>query len=157
MWMVCWQNNDDVPDGGKCISTLLRDGNYDYYTNEVHWHGIGGTGVNNGLTPPANHTLPASMYLTSKPAFFGSTTWPWVDGSTPATHSRDNSPPERATTPEPPTRCRGRIGSQGPTGPSAQAVDPGGFRFPAIEPYGCSRCRPGPGRRKNRACRSGDV
>ena len=81
MWMVCWQNNDDVPDGGKCLSTLLRDGNYDYFTHEVHWHGIGGTGVNNGLTPPANHTLPASMYLTSKPAFFGSATWPWVDGS----------------------------------------------------------------------------
>ena len=81
MWMVCWQNNDDVGDGGKCQSTLLRDGNYDYLTKEVHWHGVGGTGVNNGLTPPAKSTLPASMYLTSKPAFFGSTPWPWVDGS----------------------------------------------------------------------------
>jgi hypothetical protein len=70
-----------VPDGGKCLSTLLRDGNYDYFTNEVHWHGIGGTGVKNGLTPPANDILPASMYLTSKPAFFGSDPWPWVNGS----------------------------------------------------------------------------
>jgi hypothetical protein len=82
MWMVCWQNNDSVPDGGKCQSTLLRDGNFDYFSKEVHWHGIGGSGVNSGLTPPANSTLPASMYLTSKPAFFGSSLWPWVDGST---------------------------------------------------------------------------
>ena len=81
MWMVCWQNNDNVGDGGKCQSTLLRDGDYNYVTKEVHWHGVGGTGVNNGLTAPANSTLPASMYLTSKPAFFGSNPWPWVDGS----------------------------------------------------------------------------
>jgi hypothetical protein len=29
-------------------------------------------------------TLPASLYLSSKPAFFGTDTWPWVDhtGST---------------------------------------------------------------------------
>jgi hypothetical protein len=81
MWMLCWQNNDNTPDGGKCLSTQLRDGNYDYLTGKVHWHGIGGTGANNGLTPPANDILPASLYLTSKPAFFGTTTWPWVNGS----------------------------------------------------------------------------
>jgi hypothetical protein len=81
MWMVCWQNNDNVPDGGKCLSTILRDGNYDYLSKKVHWHGIGGTGVNNGLTPPANSALPTSMYLTNKPAFFGTSTWPWVDGT----------------------------------------------------------------------------
>ena len=80
-WLLCYQNNDDIPDGGQCLSTVLRDGNFDYYTGEVHWHGIGGTGANNGLTPPADSTLPDSMYLTSKPAFFGSTTWPWVNGS----------------------------------------------------------------------------
>jgi hypothetical protein len=49
MWMVCWQNNDSASDGGKCLSTLLRDGNYDYFTGKVHWHGIGGTGASNGL------------------------------------------------------------------------------------------------------------
>jgi hypothetical protein len=63
IWMLCYQASDDVPDGGKCLSTVLRDGNYDYFTHEVHWHGIGGTGVTNGLTPPPNATLPASMYL----------------------------------------------------------------------------------------------
>jgi len=81
-WSLCNLNADDnVPDGGLCLSTVLRDGNYDYYSNEVHWHGIGGTGVNNGLTPPTDDILPDSLYLTSKPAFFGTTAWPWVNGS----------------------------------------------------------------------------
>ena len=83
-WLICYQNNEDVSDGGQCLSTVLRDGNYDYFTNEVHWHGIGGTGVNNGLTPPADATLPDSLYLSSKPAFFDSNPWPWVDGSNAA-------------------------------------------------------------------------
>ncbi|MFL6117523.1 MAG: pectate lyase, partial [Catenulispora sp.] len=84
MWMICWQNNDSTGDGGKCLSTQLRDGNFDYATGKVHWHGIGGSGAGNGLTPPANATLPASMYLPAKPAFFGTRTWPWADGSNPA-------------------------------------------------------------------------
>jgi hypothetical protein len=85
MWLLCYLNNNTVSDGGQCMSTVLRDGNFDYLTNQVHWHGIGGTGVNNGLTAPANHTLPASLYLTNKPAFFGTNTWPWVDGTNPTT------------------------------------------------------------------------
>jgi hypothetical protein len=78
IWVICSATDAD---GGKCLSTLLRDGNFDYFTGKVHWHGIGGTGVNNGLTPPANSALPTSMYLTNKPAFFGTSTWPWVDGT----------------------------------------------------------------------------
>ncbi len=49
------------------LSTLIRGGNFDYLTNSVHWE---------TLTPQA---LPNSLYLTSKPAFFGSSPWPWVD------------------------------------------------------------------------------
>ena len=45
---------------------MLRDGNFDYFTKEVHWRGIGGTGAGNGLTPPADSTLPASLYLASE-------------------------------------------------------------------------------------------
>jgi hypothetical protein len=78
IWVICAASD---PDGGKCASTLLRDGNFDYFSGKVHWHGIGGTGVNNGLTPPANSTLPNSLYLSGKPAFFGNNTWPWVNGS----------------------------------------------------------------------------
>jgi hypothetical protein len=86
MWMMCYHSSgyETASDGGKCLSTQLRDGNFDYVTGKVHWHGIGGSGQNNGLTPPANSTLPASMYLTAKPAFFGSNPWPWVDGSNAA-------------------------------------------------------------------------
>ncbi len=62
-------------------ATVQRDGNYDYFTNQVHWHGVGGTGQDSGLTPPSDATLPSSLYLASKPAFFGSNPWPWVDGS----------------------------------------------------------------------------
>ena len=63
-----WEQDADP----KTISTLIRGGNYDYLTNSVHWENI------------APQTLPNSLYLSLKPAFFGSYTWPWVDptGST---------------------------------------------------------------------------
>jgi hypothetical protein len=61
-----------VPDP-QTLATVIRDGNYDYLTNSVHWHNTAG-----------GYTIPNSLYLSSKPAFFGSYTWPWVDaiGST---------------------------------------------------------------------------
>ena len=59
-----------VPDP-RTLSTVIRDGNYDYLTNSQHWHNT-----------PGGFTIPPSMYLSSKPAFFGSYTWPWVDPAT---------------------------------------------------------------------------
>jgi hypothetical protein len=53
---------------------MIRDGNYDYLTNSQHWHNT-----------PAGFTIPNSLYLTSKPAFFGANSWPWVDPVTGAT------------------------------------------------------------------------
>ncbi len=53
---------------------IIRDGNWDWVTNSQHWDD----------TPT---TIPNSFYLLSKPTFFGSNTWPWVDpttGSVPA-------------------------------------------------------------------------
>ena len=47
-------------------STTLRDGNFDYLTNEVRWD-------------RGARALPPSLYLSSKPAFFGNNPWPWVD------------------------------------------------------------------------------
>ena len=47
-------------------TAVLREGNFDYVSNLVHWDTV----------PQA---LPDSLYLTSKPAFFGSYTWPWVN------------------------------------------------------------------------------
>jgi hypothetical protein len=53
------------------LVTALRDGNFDYVTNSVKWD----------RTP---QTIPDSLYLKAKPAFFGNCKWPWVDslGST---------------------------------------------------------------------------
>lgn len=78
-------SGETADDGGVALATILRDGNFDYVTDQVHWHGIGGTGSGNGLTPPTSSTLPDSLYLSSKPAFFGAIAWPWVDGSNAVT------------------------------------------------------------------------
>ena len=51
----------------KVLSTVLRGGNFDYVTNTVHWESI------------APQTIPNSLYLSAKPAFFGAYAWPWVD------------------------------------------------------------------------------
>ncbi len=56
-----WSQDPDP----KVRSTVLREGNYDYVSNQVHWD-----------TSP--QTLPPSLYLTSKPAFFGDDPWPGV-------------------------------------------------------------------------------
>jgi hypothetical protein len=50
------------------VSTVIRDGNYDYLTNSVHWHNT-----------PGGYAIPNSLYLSAKPAFFGNYTWPWVN------------------------------------------------------------------------------
>ena len=78
----CTNGWGKTPDA-TAVTTTLRDGNFDYLTHQVHWHGVGGTGVGQ-TTPPAASTLPNSLYLTGKPSFFGSNPWPWVDGSNAA-------------------------------------------------------------------------
>jgi hypothetical protein len=60
-----------VPDP-QTLSTVIRDANYDYLTNSVHWHDT-----------PAGYALPSSLYLSGKPAFFGTYAWPWVDATGP--------------------------------------------------------------------------
>jgi hypothetical protein len=65
MWQLQYDPGNNQPDT-KVMSTIIRDGNYDYSTNSIHW--LSGA-----------KTLPPSLYLSSKPAFFGTLTWPWVD------------------------------------------------------------------------------
>ena len=86
MWNVGYNNTDEngdpdwnQPNDTTTIGLTIRDGNFDYVSNEVRWHGEGGD-VGDGT--PA--TLPDSLYLDSAPAFFSGYTWPWVDavGST---------------------------------------------------------------------------
>lgn len=79
IWSPGWDDwTPQTPMDANVLTSLLRDGNFDYKTNQVHWHGIGGSSLGD-TTPPAISTLPSSLYLSSKPAFFGSNTWPWVD------------------------------------------------------------------------------
>jgi hypothetical protein len=64
-----------VPES-KTLTTIIRDGNYDFVTNSQRWHNT-----------PGGFTVPSSMYLSSKPAFFGNNPWPWLDPSTGATYT----------------------------------------------------------------------
>ena len=66
IWMLGWDDWAPYPSDPKVKATVLREGNFDYLTNLVHWD-------------TAAQTLPPSLYLAGKPAFFGSSTWPWVD------------------------------------------------------------------------------
>jgi hypothetical protein len=86
----------------QVAGTALRQGNFDYYTNQVRWD-------------TTAQAIPNSMYLTSKPAFFGNCTWPWVDptGSTklhvlPARARFDGNPNAcgSASVPSAPTQLR---------------------------------------------------
>jgi hypothetical protein len=52
----------------QVVDTLLRHGNFDHVTGRVQW---------DGKNPV--RSLPASLYLSEKPAFFGTAPWPWVD------------------------------------------------------------------------------
>jgi hypothetical protein len=56
----------------QASASTLRHGNFDYVTNGVRWD-----------PSVAEQSLPPSMYLTSKPAFFGSNPWPWIDPAGP--------------------------------------------------------------------------
>lgn len=61
-------------------STLFRWGNYDTVNAAVRWN----TGeVPSGISPypnpvPSSQTLPDSLYLSAKPAFYGSNPWPSI-------------------------------------------------------------------------------
>ena len=59
MWGGNWDN-------GYAKAHVWRDGNWDSVNGKTIW-------------ASGPRTLPPSLYLSSKPAFFGSRTWPWVD------------------------------------------------------------------------------
>lgn len=64
---------DQAPDP-KVRATVLREGNYDFVTDQVHWD-------------THAQPIPDSLYLASKPPFFGALPWPWVDPvGTPKVH-----------------------------------------------------------------------
>lgn len=70
MWRVGYTPNDwEAQPDARVVSTTHRHANFDYATSSVHW------------ASGYDQTLPASLYLTRKPAFFGSRPWPWVDAT----------------------------------------------------------------------------
>jgi hypothetical protein len=58
---IHWEQDADP----KVLATVFRDGNFDWLTGQIRWN-------------TAAHSLPPSLYLTAKPAFFGALPWPWV-------------------------------------------------------------------------------
>jgi hypothetical protein len=71
IWALGWDGAKPYPTDARVAATTLRHGNFDYVTNTVKW--------DPSIT---SHTLPNSLYLTHKPAFFDAGrdyTWPWVD------------------------------------------------------------------------------
>jgi hypothetical protein len=68
LWRLGYTPKDwNAPADARVISTTHRHGNFDYATGAVHW------------ASGFEQTLPSSLYLRSRPAFFGSSPWPWVD------------------------------------------------------------------------------
>jgi hypothetical protein len=64
------------------VDTITRTANWDWLTKAMHCYGTGTTDLGcSGVT------VPNSFYLASKPAFFGTQTWPWVDPTTGATYT----------------------------------------------------------------------
>src|SRR5258708_37825475 len=78
IWQVAYDATNQWTQEAEpgALSTVIRDGNYDFLTNSQRWHNT-----------PGGFTIPNSLYLTAKPAFFGSNPWPWVDPSTGATYT----------------------------------------------------------------------
>ena len=75
-----------TPGGAGPVDALSQSstyihGTYDYISKTTQWD------ANN-----TDHILPASLYLTSKPAWFGDRPWPPIDPATPATAVATNLP-----------------------------------------------------------------
>src|SRR5207245_9057026 len=69
MWRLGYNpENWSAPPDTTVTATVIREGNFDYATNKVHWS-------------DGPRALPESLYLSGKPAFFGSDPWPWVDAN----------------------------------------------------------------------------
>jgi hypothetical protein len=71
IWLLGWDDGGPQPYDPQTAATAIRHGNFDYLTNSVHWD-----------PSISTQTLPNSLYLSGKPAFFNAGrgyVWPWVD------------------------------------------------------------------------------
>jgi len=74
-WLMGWNDKSPYTIDAKVPATAIRNGNWDTLLGQQTW-----------LNGPAE-PLPDSLYLSAKPAFFGSNSWPWVDPKTGATYT----------------------------------------------------------------------
>ena len=70
IWLLGWNPIQPYTVDPKVAATAIRDGNWDSFLSQQTW-----------LTSAAA-PLPNSLYLSCKPAFMGSNTWPWTDPTT---------------------------------------------------------------------------
>ena len=71
IYKLGWDGQPPYPTDAKVTSTAVRHRNFDYVTNSVKWD-----------PSIQTRTLPNSLYLSGRPAFFDAGrgyTWPWVD------------------------------------------------------------------------------
>ncbi len=61
-----------APTSEKTYATFYRHGNYNYITNSIDWD-----------SGNPDHTIPNSLYLSSKPSWYGGCTWPPVNPISP--------------------------------------------------------------------------
>ncbi|MFT3916553.1 MAG: glycosyl hydrolase family 28-related protein [Anaeromyxobacteraceae bacterium] len=75
IWLLGWDDWSPYPYDPNVVATAVRAGNWDWLQQKQTWHD-GSPGA-----------IADSMYLPSKPAFFGANRWPWVDPTTGATYT----------------------------------------------------------------------
>jgi hypothetical protein len=71
IFLLGWDDWAPYPVDPQVAATTIRHGNFDYVTNSVKWD-----------PNISAQSLPSSLYLSAKPAFFNAGsgyTWPWVD------------------------------------------------------------------------------
>jgi hypothetical protein len=79
---VTWPliSNNSYPDV-TVVNTMLRHGNYDWKNRAIVWDSAN-----------SDHSIPASLFYTSKPAYFGNRPWPPFDPASPTSASITNIP-----------------------------------------------------------------
>jgi len=78
-----------VPYDPVVVRTLLRWGNFDYGTHRTHWDSAE---IPAGVAVPSTETLPTSLFLSSRPSWWGAMPWPAIGpdvsgGEDPAGHA----------------------------------------------------------------------
>jgi hypothetical protein len=87
IWLLGWNDVAPYTVDTKVAATAIRDGNWDGFLSQQTWL--------NGTSAP----LPSSLYLSCRPAFMGSNTWPWVDPTTGTTYTLPAQARYKAGTP----------------------------------------------------------